>query len=82
MWLAVRCESENRLRKLEETLSTAVGVEMELLRRGGQDWLLFSEKPALRLTVGRCNVPAAGEQISGDGVLQERLDAGALFVGA
>lgn len=76
VWLAVRCESENRLRKLEETLSTAVGVEMELLRRGGQDWLLFSEKPALRLTVGRCNVPAAGEQISGDGVLQERLDAG------
>ena len=75
IWLNVACESETKTARLETALGAAVGAKMECLRRG-EEWMLFSEKPALRVVVGRACATAAGEQVSGDGSAWERLSAG------
>ena len=75
VWLNVVCGSEGRVEKLESALTLATGTRMELLRKG-EEWLLFSETPVLRLETARACVMAAGEQVSGDGAAWERLSAG------
>ena len=75
VWLNVVCGSEGRVEKLESALTLATGTRMELLRRG-EEWLLFSETPVLRLETARACVTAAGDQVSGDGAAWERLSAG------
>ncbi len=76
VWLDVR-SAAGQAERIENALGAALGFKMEWLdlRGGGGDTLLFVERPKLRLVVGRASTPIAGEDISGDCALHERLDA-------
>ncbi|MCL1963580.1 MAG: SpoIIE family protein phosphatase [Firmicutes bacterium] len=76
VWLNVH-STEGQVERLEAALSAAVGRSMELLDpQVRHEAMLFTERPRLKLVVGRAGVPIAGEDISGDSVLSERLGAG------
>lgn len=76
VWLDVRC-GDGQIDRLEAALGAALGRPMEALAEQSlRDAPLFVEKPGLKLVVGRAAMPIAGEDISGDSVLSERLDAG------
>ncbi len=76
VWLDVRC-TEGQADRLAVALSAALGRKMELMEtQTKHELLLFVERPKLRLAVGRATTPIAGEEISGDSTLSERLDAG------
>lgn len=76
VWLDVSL-GEGQVERLESALGAALGRRMELLDVQTQHNVLhFVEKPRLRLAVGRSAMPIAGEDISGDSTLSERLDAG------
>ncbi len=76
IWLDVQ-GSDPQVERLEAALGAAVGCRLEMLESSpARGSLLFVEKPRLRVVVGRAGTPIAGEDISGDSTLSERLDAG------
>lgn len=75
VWLDIH-SNESQTKRLAQAISSALSLPMELLEtHTKQDTLLFVERPALRLLVGHAGTPIAGEELSGDSTISERLDA-------
>lgn len=77
VWLEAEGGAARHADKLATALGGALGTAMEPLPfadvRGA---LLFAERPRLCVRYARASRPIAGEEISGDSALCERLDAG------
>lgn len=75
VWLDAQC-SEEQIDKLAMALSAALNRRMEWLGAlSNRETTLFVEKPRLCLSIGRAGTPIAGEEISGDSAISERLNA-------